>query len=215
MLVLREALLQKKVDAELRKAQEFVRAKNKAAALKCLKLKKMYEAELGRLGEQQLRMHAQINLIEGTRAAAEMTGALRVGAAAMAKITRETNIDKVDALLEDLQEQAERVNAVQDALAAPLSGAADDEEELDAELAVRPESKPESKGTQPKSNANVPECRSWMRWSWTRPSWRRSCPPRRSARRSVRTRCPPCRAARPQPQQAAPRALRARQKRRS
>jgi charged multivesicular body protein 4 len=133
----REGVLTKRIEAELRKAQECVKAKNKAGALMCLKRKKMYETEVTRLANQQLRLQEQINLIEGTRTAAEVTSALASGARTLTKITRETNIDTVDKVLDDIAEQAGRIAAVQDALAAPLAADALDEDELDAELQAR------------------------------------------------------------------------------
>ena len=42
MLEKREMLLHKKMAAELEKAKDFNRAKNKRAALQCLKKKKLY-----------------------------------------------------------------------------------------------------------------------------------------------------------------------------
>ena len=55
MLEKREALLHKKMAAELQKAKEFNRQKKKSAALQCLKKKKLYETQIENLQNHQLK----------------------------------------------------------------------------------------------------------------------------------------------------------------
>jgi charged multivesicular body protein 4 len=136
MLEKREALLHKKMAAELHKAKEFNRLKNKRAALQCLKKKKLYEQQVENLQNHQLKLEEQVITLEGSKTTAETFSALRSGAGAMKQLHRETNIDEVDRVMDDINEQSEKMRQVQEALGQPVGYSADlDEDELDAELA--------------------------------------------------------------------------------
>ena len=136
MLEKREALLHKKMAAELSKAKEFNRLKNKRAALQCLKKKKLYEQQVENLQNHQLKLEEQVITLEGSKTTAETFSALKSGAGAMKQLHRDTNIDDVDKVMDDINEQSEKMRQVQEALGQPVGYAADlDEDELDAELA--------------------------------------------------------------------------------
>ena len=136
MLEKREALLQKKMAAELEKAKEFNRQKNKRAALQCLKKKKLYEQQIDNLTNHQLKLEEQVITLEESRTTQETFSALKSGAGAMKQIQKETNIDEGDKVMDDINEQSEKMRQVQEALGQPVGYAADlDEDELDAELA--------------------------------------------------------------------------------
>ncbi|KAF3788784.1 Vacuolar sorting-associated protein [Nymphaea thermarum] len=135
MLEKKEKVLQKKAAAEVERAKEFTRAKNKRAAIQCLKRKKMYEQQIETLGNFQLRIHDQMIMLEGAKATTETVDALRTGAAAMKAMQKATNIDDVDKTMDEINEQTENMKQIQEALAAPIGAAADfDEDELEAEL---------------------------------------------------------------------------------
>ena len=136
MLEKREALLHKKMAAELSKAKEFNRLKNKRAALQCLKKKKLYEQQVENLQNHQLKLEEQVITLEGSKTTAETFSALKSGAGAMKQLQRDTNIDDVDKVMDDINEQSEKMRQVQEALGQPVGYSADlDEDELDAELA--------------------------------------------------------------------------------
>jgi len=135
MLEKREALLQKKMADEIKKAKEYTRLKNKRAALQCLKRKKMYEAQADQLANQQLRIHDQKIMLEGAKATTETVSAMRSGAQAMKKLQKETNIEDVDKTMEEITEQTENLRQINDALGQPIGFAAEiDEDDLDLEL---------------------------------------------------------------------------------
>ncbi|CAD5173208.1 unnamed protein product [Musa acuminata subsp. malaccensis] len=135
MLEKKEQVLLKKAAAEVEKAKEFTRAKNKRAAIQCLKRKRLYEQQVEQLGNFQLRLHDQIIMLEGAKSTTETVDALRTGAAAMKAIQKATNIDDVDKTMDEINEQTESMKQIQEALSAPIGGAADfDEDELEAEL---------------------------------------------------------------------------------
>ncbi|KAI3860103.1 hypothetical protein MKX03_033803 [Papaver bracteatum] len=133
MLEKKESLLLKKVSAEVDKAKEFTRAKNKRAAITCLKRKRLLEQQVEQLGNFQLRIHDQMILIEGSKATTDTVDALRTGAAAMKAMQKATNIDDVDKTMDEINEQTQNMKEIQNALANPI-GYDFDEDELEAEL---------------------------------------------------------------------------------
>lgn len=136
MLEKREALLHKKMAAELGKAREFNRVGKKRSALQCLKKKKLYEQQVDNLQNHQLKLEEQVITLEGSKTTAETFSALKNGAGAMKALNRDSNIDEVDRVMDEINEQADRMRQVQEALGQPVGYAADlDEDELDAELA--------------------------------------------------------------------------------
>ncbi|XP_051152575.1 vacuolar protein sorting-associated protein 32 homolog 2-like [Andrographis paniculata] len=135
MLEKKENVLQKKASAEVEKAKTYTKAKNKRAAIQCLKRKKLYEEQMGQLANFQLRIHDQMILLEGAKATTETVDALRDGAAAMKAMQKATNIDDVDKTMGEINEQTENMKQIQEALATPIGASADfDEDELEAEL---------------------------------------------------------------------------------
>ncbi|KAK0570884.1 hypothetical protein LWI29_007974 [Acer saccharum] len=135
MLEKKEKVLLKKASAEVEKAKDFSRAKNKRAAIQCLKRKRLYEQQIEQLGNFQLRIHDQMIMLEGAKATTETVDALRTGAAAMKAMQKATNIDDVDKTMDEINEQTENMKQIQEALSTPIGSAADfDEDELEAEL---------------------------------------------------------------------------------
>ncbi|KAL5052711.1 hypothetical protein RYX36_033393 [Vicia faba] len=92
MLEKKEKVLLKKAGAEVERAKEFTRAKNKRAAIQCLKRKRLYEQQVEQLGNFQLRIHDQMIMLEGAKATTETVDALRTGAAAMKAMQKATYI---------------------------------------------------------------------------------------------------------------------------
>ncbi|KAG6588015.1 Vacuolar protein sorting-associated protein 32-like 1, partial [Cucurbita argyrosperma subsp. sororia] len=135
MLEKKEKVLLKKASTEVEKAKDYTRAKNKRAAIQCLKRKRLYEQQIEQLGNFQLRIHDQMILLEGAKATTETVDALRTGAAAMKAMQKATNIDDVDKTMDEINEQTENMKQIQEALSNPIGASADfDEDELEAEL---------------------------------------------------------------------------------
>ena len=110
MLEKREELLNKKMALELQKAKEFNRAKNKRAALQCLKRKKLYEQQIENLQNHRLKLDEQVITLEGSKTTAETFSALKSSAGAMKQLHKETNIDEVDRVMDDINEQSEKID---------------------------------------------------------------------------------------------------------
>ncbi|KAI4380381.1 hypothetical protein MLD38_006579 [Melastoma candidum] len=135
MLEKKEKVLVKKVAAEVEKAKEFTKAKNKRAAIQCLKRKRLYEQQVEQLGNFQLRIHDQMIMLEGAKATTETVDVLRSGAATMKAMQKAMNIDDVDKTMDEINEQTENMKQIQEALSTPIGAVADfDEDELEAEL---------------------------------------------------------------------------------
>ncbi|KAE8691379.1 Vacuolar protein sorting-associated protein 32-like protein 2 [Hibiscus syriacus] len=135
MLEKKENVLLKKAAAEVEKAKEYAKGRNKRAAIQCLKRKKLYEQQIEQLGNFQLRVHYQMILLEGAKVTTETVDVLRTGAAAMKAMQKATNIDDVDKTMDEINEQTENMKQIQEALSNPIGAAADfDEDELEAEL---------------------------------------------------------------------------------
>ncbi|XAR67660.1 hypothetical protein NMG60_11002506 [Bertholletia excelsa] len=134
MLEKKEKVLLKKASAEVEKAKDFTRSKNKRAAIQCLKRKRLYEQQIEQLGNFQLRIHDQMILLEGAKATTETVDALRSGAAAMKAMHKATNIDEVDKTMDEIEEQTQHMKQIQEALSAPVGASDFDEDELEAEL---------------------------------------------------------------------------------
>lgn len=158
MLEKKEVVLNKKISLEVEKAKAYTKAKNKKAAIQCLKRKKLLEVQVEQLGNFQLRIHDQMILLEGAKATTETVDALRTGASAMKAMHKSTNIDDVDQTMDDINEQTEIMKQVQEALSAPLGAAADfDEDELEAELEELEGAELEDQLLQPATSAPMPE----------------------------------------------------------
>ncbi|KAG6589968.1 Vacuolar protein sorting-associated protein 32-like 1, partial [Cucurbita argyrosperma subsp. sororia] len=166
MLEKKENVLLKKAATEVEKAKDYTRAKNKRAAIQCLKRKRLYEQQIEQLGNFQLRIHDQMILLEGAKATTETVDALRTGAAAMKAMQKATNIDDVDKTMDEINEQTENMKQIQEALSNPIGAAADfDEDELEAELEELEGAELEEQLLQPATTAPVapiPLCK--LRW---------------------------------------------------
>ncbi|XP_045801236.1 vacuolar protein sorting-associated protein 32 homolog 2-like [Trifolium pratense] len=107
-----------------------------SAAIQCLKRKRLYEQQVEQLGNQQLRIHDQMIMLEGAKATTETVEleALRFGASTMKAMQKATNINDVDKTMDEINEQTENMKQIQEALSTPFGAADFDEDELEAEL---------------------------------------------------------------------------------
>jgi len=135
LLEKKERVLQKKIDGELQKAKEYSKAKNKRAAIQCLKKKKMYEAQLETLSNFQLRIQDQEVMMEGATATYEVVGVMQTSSQVLKNVQKKMNIDDVDKTMDDINEQTDNIRAIQETLAQPVGIAAEfDDDELLNEL---------------------------------------------------------------------------------
>ncbi|KAL6564981.1 hypothetical protein OROMI_016431 [Orobanche minor] len=125
MLEKKQSLLQKKASAEVEKAKAYTKAKNKGAAKQCLKRKRLYEEQMGKLANFAF-MIRNIDDVDKTmdeivRKLINISYFLIGGVGGVGVV--------------EINEQTENLKQIQEALATPIGAAAYfDEDELEAEL---------------------------------------------------------------------------------
>lgn len=134
MLEKREKYLQTKADKEIEQAKGFMQQKNKRSALQCLKRKKIYEAQVDKLGATRFAIEQQVMTLEQANVSVEAMQAMKMGAQSMKSIQKNMTIDDVDNTMDDIQEQMDIANEISDAIAQPLGGDVLDDDDLLAEL---------------------------------------------------------------------------------
>ncbi|KAF5192912.1 vacuolar protein sorting-associated protein 32-like protein, partial [Thalictrum thalictroides] len=136
LLVKRVSFLKMKVSAEVDMAKEHLMAKNKTAAIHCLKRKLAYEHEIEIRGSYQPFIRNQMIVLESATATMETVEASRNGADTLKRTNKEMIINNVDKMMDEINEQTEQtenVKQIQEVLLAPIGAAADfDEDELEA-----------------------------------------------------------------------------------
>jgi len=134
MLEKREQFLQKKIEKETQLAKDYMKKKNKNAALACLKRKKVYEAQIDKLAAARMTIETQSMILEGAQVNLEAMSAMKMGAQSMKTIHKDLDIDKVDDVMDEIQDQMSIANEISDAISQPLAGNTIDEDELLSEL---------------------------------------------------------------------------------
>jgi len=134
MLEKRETYLQTKINHEVAEARKHMAAKNKRAALMCLKKKKTYEAQIEKISGANMTIQTQLMAIEGANVSLQTLEAMNTGARIMKNIHKNMTVEDVDKTMEEIQSQMEIATEIETAIAQPLGGVMFDEDELDAEL---------------------------------------------------------------------------------
>ena len=97
--------------------------------------RKLLEKELDKLAGPRNTIETQINAIENVNINFETMKAMKQGAAAMKQIHGSMNADKVDATMDEIQNQIQLSEEISDAISRPVGVAAEiDEDELREEL---------------------------------------------------------------------------------
>jgi len=135
MLEKRERHLQNKMNNELADAKKYMAAKNKRAAMMCLKRKKAYETQIEKMSGARMTIDTQLMAIEGANASLETMNVMKMGAQTMRAIHNNLTVEDVDNTMEEIQEQLTINNEINEAISNPIVGINDyDEDELNAEL---------------------------------------------------------------------------------
>ncbi|KAL9179721.1 hypothetical protein ACHAXT_009011 [Thalassiosira profunda] len=130
----REEHLQKKIDQLTAEAKAKMAKKDKKGALFALKRKKLYEAEVDKIGNIKMTLETQVMNLESAAQNAETFKAMNAGKSAMTNLREDTNIEKVDDLMDEIKEEMELADEVSNALAQPVDPLLTDEDDLLAEL---------------------------------------------------------------------------------
>ena len=104
-------------------------------ALFALKRKKLYEAEIDKIGNIKMTLETQVMNLESAAQNAATFKAMHAGKDAMKTINTEVGIEKVDDLMDEIREEMEQADEISNALAQPVDPLMMDEDDLLAELA--------------------------------------------------------------------------------
>jgi len=130
----REVHLEKKIQNCINSAKAKSKKRDKRGALHQLKIKKGYEKQLDSIQGKKLNLETQIMALEDAHLNKETLKAMKGSANAMKATVKESDLDKVDEVMEDLTDAQDTINEMNDALAQPI-GQDFDEDELENELA--------------------------------------------------------------------------------
>eukprot|EP00922_Rhytidocystis_sp_ex-Travisia-forbesii_P007811 GHVS01011565.1.p1 GENE.GHVS01011565.1~~GHVS01011565.1.p1 ORF type:complete len:232 (-),score=66.38 GHVS01011565.1:94-789(-) len=124
--------IEKKIQVQENEARQRIHNKDKRGAMLALRRKKMYESELESLENSRLTLEQQIITLESAQTQQVAVGALTTGVQAQKQINNQMNVNKIDKLMEDLQEQQDQQKEVSQVLqqGTPMM----DDDELMAEL---------------------------------------------------------------------------------
>lgn len=127
----REEHINKKIDACLAEARAKSQKKDKNGALFALKRKKMYEGEVAKLQGARITLDAQILALESAAVNIETFKAMKSGAGAMKQMRGNIDADKVDDIMDEIEEEKDIHNAISEAISRPGQDLFNDEELLE------------------------------------------------------------------------------------
>jgi charged multivesicular body protein 4 len=145
----RELHIVKKIALQLQEAKQKSASKDKRGAIFALKRKKMYEAEVEKLQGARMTLETQVMTLESAHVNMETFTALRSGAEQMKAIHGQMNVDKVDNIMDDIQEEMATADEIGRAISQPLGSQLYDDDELEDELREMEELELEEKTLEP------------------------------------------------------------------
>lgn len=136
LLEKRKEVLEMKIEAELTKAKQYLKQGNKAAATTCMKKKALLVKQMEGLDNNIMRVTEQQNMLEDAQMHVQTVAAMQQAAKAQKATMAEYRIEKVDQVMDEIQNVADQAAEIQQALAMPLGGAIGiDDDDIEAELA--------------------------------------------------------------------------------
>lgn len=135
MLEKKSKHLEAQIDKELQSAKQHG-TKNKRAALNALKRKKRLEAQLNQIDNTLTTIEFQRESLMNARSNAEILSTMKDAGKAMQGIHKEVNIEKVEDVMDDIQEQQDIAAEISAAISRPIDmpGIDMDDDDLLAEL---------------------------------------------------------------------------------
>lgn len=127
----REEHIQKKIEMALTEAKQKSAKKDKNGALFALKRKKMYEAEVSKLQGARITLDSQILALESAAVNIETFKAMKSGASAMKGLRGDIDSDKVDDIMDEIQEEKDIHDSISEAISRPGQDLFNDEELLE------------------------------------------------------------------------------------
>lgn len=127
----REEHIQKKIDMALTEARAKSAKKDKNGALFALKRKKMYESEIAKLQGARITLDSQILALESAAVNIETFKAMKSGATAMKGLRGDIDSDKVDDIMDEIEEEKDIHDAISEAISRPGQDLFNDEDLLE------------------------------------------------------------------------------------
>ncbi|ESL09442.1 hypothetical protein TRSC58_02835 [Trypanosoma rangeli SC58] len=134
LLEKREAVLEKKVEAELARAKQYHAKKNVQAALQCMKRKKAFEDQLTNIAAQKQNLETLKFTLQNQNMNHELLEVQQRVKQELRERNKKMDADRVEDNMGELQDEMEKANAVAEALRQPLDSQLLDEDELMDEL---------------------------------------------------------------------------------
>jgi len=119
--------LEKQIEKLMQSAKAKMKKKNKKGAMFDLKRKKMLEKELTGIENKKLTLETQTLALENAQMNESVFSAVKEGTGALQQVQRKVNVDEVEELMDDMQEMQEDQDAINEALAQPITDFDDDE----------------------------------------------------------------------------------------
>eukprot|EP01041_Mallomonas_annulata_P002119 gene2119-4140_t len=119
-----------KINGFLSEAKHLMQKKDKKGAMFALKKKKMLESELSKIEGATLTLSSQQQTLESASVNVQVFNALKIGAGALQAIHQDLNADKVEDIMEDIEEQNSLQQQISDAIASPAADMFNDDDLL-------------------------------------------------------------------------------------
>ena len=130
LLEKRNGFIEKKKISLVNEAKQKLNGGDKKGALLILNQKKKVESEIEKNQGTQLLLENQLSALECATINKEVITSLMVGNKAIKQINKDLSPEKIDDLMDDIQEETENYKAIQDAMTQPLQQIYDDDELL-------------------------------------------------------------------------------------
>lgn len=129
--------LETSIEKLIQRAKAAKEAKRMPTALGLLRLKKYKQAQVENVQTQLLNVHQLIGTIDSQQRNAQIVQSMKAGKEALAQLHKETSVDEVLNLMDEISEQVEVEQEINEIInGAVPSLTADQEEAVEAELAA-------------------------------------------------------------------------------
>ena len=126
----REQFLDKKIQQQLADAKRYNAAGNKRMAVAALKRKKLLTDQQTKIMGAREKIELQLNAIESAKMDMEIIDNLQLGTKTMNEMHKGMNVEKVDKVIDDMNDQIEVSNEIANAMSQPIGEVYDDDELL-------------------------------------------------------------------------------------
>jgi charged multivesicular body protein 4A/B len=116
----RSQVLQNKAQNEMKEALQKKKIGDKSGALICLKRRKLYESEIGKLEGARMNLEQQLFAIEGASMNKNIFDSLRTGNQVLKQVHGDMKIEDVDKLKDEMEEQQDMLNELNEAISQPV-----------------------------------------------------------------------------------------------